>query len=249
MNPAEPGNPSLSPVLALPALASSSSSPASRNGFSRRGFFLAAAAGVAAAANLPRIMSAQRSPVSPAAGTVVTPETARFEDDGAIPNSRLPLLLYRQALPAVAAGGADDDPAALCEARLAANDWTGTWRSTVFPFHHYHSTSHEVLVVYRGSGTLQLGGERGRKFPVAAGDVIVIPAGVGHKNVGNSPDFGVVGAYPGGRRWDLLRGEPGERPRADRNIAAVPLPDRDPLYGAAGPLRRLWEAAAAAAGS
>jgi len=32
-------------------------------------------------------------------------------------------------------------------------------------------------------------------------------------------DFSVVGAYPGGRQWDLLRGLPGERPQADRNIA------------------------------
>ncbi len=213
--------------------------PPGSSGLSRRGFLLAAGA---AAASLPRIMHAQRSSPSAGAGAVVAPETARFADDGSIPNSRLPLLLYRQALPAVIGGAGD--PAALCEARLAANDWTGTWRSTVFPFHHYHSTSHEVLAIYRGSGTLQLGGERGRKFEVAAGDVIVIPAGVGHKNVGNSPDFGVVGAYPGGRRWDLLRGEPGERPQADRNIAAVPLPELDPLYGAAGPLQRLWEPAA-----
>jgi hypothetical protein len=45
----------------------------------------------------------------------------------------------------------------------------------------------------------------------------------------SSLDFSVVGAYPGGRSWDLLRGRPGERPRADRNIGAVPLPDNDPI--------------------
>ena len=45
----------------------------------------------------------------------------------------------------------------------------------------------------------------------------------------SSLDFSVIGAYPGGRNWDLLRGLPGERPRADRNIAAVPLPDNDPI--------------------
>jgi uncharacterized protein YjlB len=50
----------------------------------------------------------------------------------------------------------------------------------------------------------------------------------------------VVGAYPGGRQWDLLRGLPGERPQADRNIAAVPLPETDPIYGADGPLRKIW---------
>jgi len=30
---------------------------------------------------------------------------------------------------------------------------------------------------------------------------------------------------------DLLRGLPGERPKADRNIAALPIPDNDPIYG------------------
>jgi uncharacterized protein YjlB len=37
----------------------------------------------------------------------------------------------------------------------------------------------------------------------------------------SSLDFRVIGAYPGGRNWDLLRDLPGERPRADRDIAAV----------------------------
>ena len=37
------------------------------------------------------------------------------------------------------------------------------------------------------------------------------------------------------------RGLPGERPQADRNIAAVPLPDKDPLHGADGPLEQRWK--------
>jgi uncharacterized protein YjlB len=101
-------------------------------------------------------------------------------------------------------------------------------------------TTHEVLGVYRGTATLQLGGEKGRQFVVKAGDVIVIPAGVGHKRLQSSAGFRVVGAYPGGRQWDLLRGLRGERPQADRNIAAVPSPDNDPLYGPAGPLKQIW---------
>jgi uncharacterized protein YjlB len=76
---------------------------------------------------------------------------------------------------------------------------------------------------------------------VHAGDVIVIPAGVAHQNIGASDDFGVVGAYPGGREWDLLRGLPGERPKADENIAALPLPKNDPIYDTKGPLRRIWK--------
>jgi uncharacterized protein YjlB len=98
-----------------------------------------------------------------------------------------------------------------------------------------------VLGVFSGSATLRLGGAHGTTVEVHPGDVIVIPAGVGHQKLESSGDFGVVGAYPGGRRWDLLRGLPGEKPQADRNIAAVPLPDNDPLYGPNGPLKRIWK--------
>ena len=49
---------------------------------------------------------------------------------------------------------------------------------------------------FTGSAVFHLGGEKGKKVNVKAGDIIVIPAGVGHKNLGASDDFGVVGAYP-----------------------------------------------------
>ena len=161
------------------------------------------------------------------------PEKVYFEDDGSIPNSALPLLVYREAFTL-----GSSDLAAAIEERFAKNDWAGSWRASVFPFHHYHSTTHEVLAVYRGTATLQFGGEKGRKFAVKPGDVVVIPAGVGHKRVESSPDFRAVGAYPGGRNWDLLRGLPGERPRADRNIAAVPLPDNDPIEQKEGQVKK-----------
>ena len=166
----------------------------------------------------------------------IQPERAYFKDDGRIPNSALPLLLYRQAF----ASGTRDLVSAIKE-RFAKNNWTGSWRASVFRFHHYHSTTHEVLAVHGGAATLQFGGQQGRKFAVKAGDVIVIPAGVGHKRVDSSEEFGVVGAYPDGRQWDLLRGLPGERPLADRNIAAVPLPETDPLHGPEGPLKLAWK--------
>jgi uncharacterized protein YjlB len=165
----------------------------------------------------------------------VEPQQFVFKDDGAIPNNPLPLLLYRQAFAANT-----KDLASVIEQRFAENDWTGSWRAGVYPFPHYHSTTHEVLGVFCGSATLRLGGAPGTTVEVHPGDAIVIPAGVGHQNLGSSADFSVVGAYPGGRRWDLLRGLPGERPEADRNIAMVPLPYTDPLYGPNGPLKRVW---------
>ncbi|HET6543201.1 MAG TPA: cupin domain-containing protein [Chryseolinea sp.] len=165
--------------------------------------------------------------------TANQPEAFYFKDDGKIPNNRLPLLLYRSAL----SNGAS---ARDLQKQFATNNWTNSWDNGVYPFHHYHSTSHEVLGIYSGSALLHLGGEKGEKLTVKAGDVIVIPAGVGHKNLGASNDFGVVGAYPEGRSWDLLKGEPGERPKADKNIAALPIPDFDPILGKTEGLRKLW---------
>ncbi|MGI4760232.1 MAG: cupin domain-containing protein [Janthinobacterium lividum] len=163
------------------------------------------------------------------------PEKLYFKDDGTIPNSRYPLLLYRQAFVARDAAGA-----AWLEGRFAANNWTNSWRNGVYPFHHYHSTSHEVLGVYAGAALLHLGGENGQKVRVQAGDIIVIPAGVGHKNLG-SDNLGIVGAYPDGRPWDVNRGLPGERPQTDKNIAALPLPGTDPLLGKTGGLLSIWQ--------
>lgn len=166
----------------------------------------------------------------------VQPEQLHFKDDGIFPSSPLPLLLYRQVITTDA-----EDPASVFELRFAENNWTNSWRGGVYSFPHYHSTSHEVLGVYSGAANLRLGGKHGENVEVHAGDVIVIPAGVAHQNIGASDDFAVVGAYPGGRSWDLLRGLPGERPKADHNIAALPIPDNDPIYGAEGPLRRIWK--------
>lgn len=161
----------------------------------------------------------------------------RFDDDGRIPNSRLPLLHYRQAVPAAEAG-----PEVL-EALLARGGWPPRWRATIFTYHHYHSTAHEVLGVASGEAWVLMGGPHGREVKIGAGDVVVIPAGVGHCRLSASPGFLVVGGYPPGADWDLMRGEAGERPLADRNIAAVPLPRTDPVHGVAGPLLTLWAAA------
>lgn len=169
--------------------------------------------------------------------TIIKPETFSFKDDGKIPNSKYPLLLYRKVF------SADKIGASKIKRQFADNGWTNSWDNGIYPFHHYHSTSHEVLGIYAGYALLHLGGEQGEKIKVQAGDIIVIPAGVGHKNLGASDDFGVVGAYPDGRDWDLLKGEPGERPKADENIAALPIPDFDPWFGKAEGLKKIWIAA------
>jgi uncharacterized protein YjlB len=168
---------------------------------------------------------------------VIEPEQFRFNDDGTFPNSLLPLLVYRQAFTTDGADGAS-----VVDQRLAMNNWTNSWRNGVYSFAHYHSTTHEALGVYRGNATLRLGGEKGDTVEVHAGDMVIIPAGVAHQKIEASGDFAVVGAYPDGREWDLLRGRQGERPEADQKIAGLPIPDNDPIYGAEGPLRQIWKA-------
>lgn len=163
------------------------------------------------------------------------PVTAiRFADDGRIPNSTLPLLHYVRAVA--------DPSAEAMEALLAGTGWPPRWQASIFTYHHYHSTAHEVLGVASGDAWVLMGGPKGRELRIRAGDVVVIPAGVGHCRLSSSSDFLVVGGYPPGADWDVLRGREGERPKADANIAAVPLPASDPVGGATGPLLDLWSA-------
>jgi uncharacterized protein YjlB len=154
-------------------------------------------------------------------------------------NPALPLLVYRDAL--------ETGPhcAEACEALFAANDWSGSWRNGMFARHHYHSTAHEVLGIAAGSVRVRLGGEGGATLELRAGDVVVIPAGVAHKNEGASPDLLVVGAYPAGQRPDMCGPATQEPGQALGNIRAVALPVCDPVYGKTGPLLQHWQNAAA----
>jgi uncharacterized protein YjlB len=145
-----------------------------------------------------------------------------------IPNHpRFPVLIYH------AVDGGADGPEAAREL-FAANGWGGSWVDGVFDFHHFHSTSHEALAVVAGSATLELGGPQGEAFEVAAGDVLVLPAGTGHRRRSARDGFTVVGAYPPGQEdYDLLRGDdPDEVAAARERIAALPAPDTDPAGGA-----------------
>lgn len=52
---------------------------------------------------------------------------------------------------------------------------------------------------------------------VQAGDVVVIPAGVAHCNMGQGVDHLVTDAYPGGSDYDVRGGNP-----AEHELAYVP---------------------------
>ncbi len=163
---------------------------------------------------------------------MIEPLAFTFDDDGTIPNSRLPVLVYHAAVPA---------DAAQIERLFAANRWPPAWRDGVHPFHHFHSTAHEVLGVARGEVSVLFGGPGGKVLTVQAGDVVVVPAGVAHCNQQQSKDLLIVGAYPDtGPGPDLRRGKAVEHDEAGRAAAAVALPATDPVAGADGALPRLW---------
>jgi uncharacterized protein YjlB len=159
-----------------------------------------------------------------------------LKDDGIVPNSAFPLMVYQGVLSLPG-----DDPARAFEQVFAANCWARSWRNGIYSFHHYHSTAHEVLGIAKGSANVIMGGEQGVRLTIGPGDVMVVPAGVGHKNLGASADLLVVGAYPDGQDPDLCKESVGEHARALENIPRVPMAVCDPIFGSDGPVMRLWK--------
>ncbi|MGV7118769.1 cupin domain-containing protein [Paenibacillus kyungheensis] len=161
-------------------------------------------------------------------------QTYYFEANHGIPNHpTLPVLLYPQALQAKPTD---------TESIFNQNHWLNSWTNGVFNYHHYHSNAHEVLGVISGEVTVQLGGEEGQLFTMYAGDVVVLPAGTGHKRISASPDFRIVGAYPEGISYNTRTATKTEKEHATAlaEISHVPLPKMDPIYGSQGPLLQYW---------
>jgi len=165
------------------------------------------------------------------------PEAYFFESDAQTPNNPvLPLLVYRH----VVSIGASVDAARRFETMFAANGWADGWRNGIYSFLHFHTSTHEVLGIAAGQAIVKFGGGKGRALQVEAGDVVALPAGVGHQRLQGTQDLLVVGAYPRNGRFDQKR--PGEVDAATalREVAKVPLPEKDPVHGVDGPLRMLW---------
>jgi uncharacterized protein YjlB len=159
-----------------------------------------------------------------------------------VPNSPLPVVLYRDAFPA-GAGLADR-----LEGLFRSNGWGGIWHNGIFPYQHFHDDAHEVLGIARGEATVQLGGASGPEVTVRAGDVVVLPAGTGHKRLAASADLLVIGGYPPGQEGPSVLRPAGESLASlTARCAAVALPGTDPVEGAGGTLIRLWCSPAGAA--
>ena len=154
-----------------------------------------------------------------------------LNDAGDIPNNPdLPVIVYQGVL---------EDNLNI-EAQFEQHNWTGTWTGDVYGYHHYHTNTHEVLGVKSGKATVLLGGDGGERLAIKAGDVVVLPAGTGHKKIDSTEDFTVVGAYPNGTAPDLKKKDPGVRAQVLSQIKNVPVPGTDPVYGERGPLLEKW---------
>ena len=179
------------------------------------------------------------------------------ESDGMPNNDKLPLILYRAAVDLD-----DEEPESVFEKTFAQHGWGNGFRGDTFPFHHYHSVAHEVVGFARGRAEIQFGGPAGPIHQVQAGDAVVIPAGVGHRRLDETPGFSSVGAYPPGQSPDLCvmsesdariarqRPDMGnlevsvigeeELQAARASITGTALPLTDPIMGYSGPIMMHW---------
>ncbi|UTH14273.1 cupin domain-containing protein [Macrococcus equipercicus] len=137
-----------------------------------------------------------------------------------------PAIVYSQAV---------TDPAET----FKNNGWQRIWENGVFDYHHFHPNAHEVLGVKSGDAELMIGGENGQKLKVQTGDVILLPAGYGHKLLSRSDDFKVVGAYPEDKKIELLTSYDNLTAIQSR-INQVMIPPTDPVEGKSGPMFKEW---------
>ncbi|HYK80835.1 MAG TPA: hypothetical protein VEU95_14470 [Micropepsaceae bacterium] len=166
------------------------------------------------------------------------PHLLRFKKDGETPNNaRFPMVLYRSPVKL----RHDFDAAAVFEDLFEANGWKDSWRDGMYDFLHFHTHTHEVLGIARGTVRAEFGGAKGKILDLKAGDVVILPAGTGYRRLKASRDLLIVGAYPAnGGDYDEPRPADVSHSEALGSIARVRVPRADPVYGRDGPLKRLW---------
>ena len=153
------------------------------------------------------------------------------------PNSPLPVVIYKEAIDLPKQ---KNKAALIVEKIFAKNGWSNSWKNGIYDFHHFHSNTHECMAVCSGKAIVMLGGPSGKKTELKTGDVLILPAGTGHKCIKHSPDFVCVGSYPQGKDFDLLRGTSAELKEAMKRIKNVSIPKKDPVFGKTGFFKSFW---------
>jgi uncharacterized protein YjlB len=174
------------------------------------------------------------SDVKSVARPSLEPELIYLARNGWVPNNQhLPVLLYSGVVEP-----SPTRPTAKFEELFRRNWWMPQSRNSIYDFHHYHSTAHEVLGCARGEARLLLGGEGGHELMMRTGDVLVLPVGVGHRRLDATPDFLVIGAYPLEMDWDICKTAP--TPETMERMRRLSVPTFDPVTGLNGRLPKLW---------
>ncbi|KTD47873.1 Cupin domain protein [Legionella rubrilucens] len=150
-------------------------------------------------------------------------------------NPHYPLLIYKQVF-----SGMNESPQAIQD-RLEQNHWSHSWVDSIYDFHHYHSNTHEVLVIISGECQVQFGGDNGSIYTVKQGDVVILPAGVAHKSLSMTDNFRCIGAYPFDVGIDMNYGNSEEYLQALKTIKEVGLPKKDPIFGEKGLIFNYWK--------
>jgi uncharacterized protein YjlB len=179
------------------------------------------------------IMSLKLLSVSSVVPTIITlPHHRNFPNAA----SGLPVVHYHP----FASNEEAFDPSAI-ESLVSKHGFEPQWRYPMYNFDHFHSTTHELLVPFRGSATLVLGGIE--SIDVRAGDVLLLPAGVAHRAESTQNGFCMVGSYPtGSKAWDICKG--GEE-GVESKISGLGNGEitMDPIYGkdASAPIMKAWK--------
>ncbi|XXH00782.1 hypothetical protein Hte_007133 [Hypoxylon texense] len=174
---------------------------------------------------------------------MIQPELHYLEETPWVPNSKLPIVVYRGAL----AHCENED--AVKEALEANGGWKkgGAWNAWFKA--HFHPNAHECYGVVQGTSELSLGRspldppEKGMSLKVDRGDVIVLPAGVSHCSSTASSDYRFVVLFPtGAPRWVSVWFDQPMETVSDYKIQSqkVSLPSHDPIYGEGAGLVETW---------
>jgi|AntRauTorcE11897_2_1112592.scaffolds.fasta_scaffold00100_8 uncharacterized protein YjlB len=163
-------------------------------------------------------------------------ESCYFKEDAQMPNNLdLPVMIYRKIV-----GGDGPHNAEEFEETFREHGWQGIWQNGIIDEHHFHPDAHEALAIAAGHVTIQLGGESGKVFDLNHGDMVILPAGTGHKRLSDPDGLLVVGAYPKGQEDYALCKDKKDYAAARQAIENLPLPDQDPYFGKNGPLIQYW---------
>ncbi|KAI0071310.1 hypothetical protein K474DRAFT_1669137 [Panus rudis PR-1116 ss-1] len=151
-----------------------------------------------------------------------------------LPNTSIvnkPLLIYHSVFQPTAS------PSQIEQHITSIGEFIPQWRYGMYHITHFHSTTHELLVIASGSAKLCFGGENNPErleADVKKGDAILVPAGVAHRALEEDGSFEMVGSYPvGASKWDMCYGKEGED--VEGKIRALSWVKKDPLYGEDGP--------------